>query len=231
MSLSKLQRQATAYVLSEKISNSLRDKLEHSPFTLESLVDQLVVEELEPWQFCYIDSYNPTDKMIPEYIVESISEETIESYITDTDGIPELNQSNPYKEDVEMVQASGSEEDYCQNQISWFRQACISSFRNDLEDFLLQVTTRDSYSDDEIYTIAEEIVNTVGLWKWSILTNRASEQSDNSQGLVNEWILSGLNDTLHSILQANGITTEEIKEREFNTTVNSFETNSDIMVI
>lgn len=205
--IDKLYLQSTAYLLSKELPFSIVKNIQNHPYNdLTDVVFKLINEELESWQYCYIQQ-GIENKSVPEYIINSVSNDVIESIAKELIDLnsPLIEESTPHSRDKRLVEVTGGREEYCEQQIEWYTESCVRTLTPTIIDKL------ESYSDEtferkEIDPIAEELVLEFGLWRWYILTKDSKVDTDpeNVSEVVNNRVLKELSDSfIQSIKQHN----------------------------
>lgn len=194
--MNKLQIQATSFLLTKELPNDLLEQIQdHDYSTLTDLVNKLINEELESWQFCYIKQYKPEDQSIPEYIVASVDTEHIIQHaqdLVDSKEPPLIKEDTPYTRDRQVVESAGGTEEYCDVQIEMYEQVCGKSVQKHLATLLNQYS-EELITEEQTFHIGKDLTDSVGLWRWYLLRNNTDEGSPEkmyeSEKVCN-WIIS-----------------------------------------
>lgn len=188
---------AIAYNILESVSTDARNMFFNAQnTTAKELAEYIVFEELEKWQYCYTEYY--TDPLIPRYISQSFSQEELEEYIQTVVEQDKAQSHAVEAEDAQLIQAAENKEEYYKKYLDLYKQSCIMTFGPVLESTLPEGTLTDS----ELEEFAELIVETVGLWKWHILTRAARDQSEDANQLLAEWVLTSMENNIYQVIES-----------------------------
>lgn len=194
--MDKLQVQATSFLLTKELPHELLEQLqEHKYSTLTDLVNKLIDEELESWQFCYIKQHKPEDQSIPEYIIASIDTETIIEHtkeLIDSNKPPMVKENTPYTRDKQVVESAGGTEEYCEVQIELYEQVCAKSVQKRIAT-LLNKYSDDLVTEEEAYNIGKELTDEIGLWRWYLIRNNSEKGSPEEMyesETVCDWLIA-----------------------------------------
>lgn len=193
--MDKLQVQATSFLLTKELPPDLLEQLQgHKYNTMTDLVNKLIDEELESWQYCYVHQYRPEDQSIPEYIVQTVGTEQIVNSareLVESDS-PVLKEDNPFTRNRQVVEASGGREEYCELQIDLYKQVCAKSIQKKLTK-LVNDYSEDLIPEDDVFVIGKDLAEEVGIWRWYLYRNTTEEGSPEKKfesDTFCEWIIS-----------------------------------------
>lgn len=180
--------EAIAFNICQQLSSETREKLFDAQ-TATNLARYIVAEELESWQYCYIESDDYTNPLMPAYVAKSFTVDELEQFAEQFIGGQDPFQSleTPTQRDARMVAASGGSESYCESQLELYTTSCVETFVSFLNQALDGACELD---EEETRTLAEHIVNAVDIWKWYILTLQAREHTKSSGRRVGELVIS-----------------------------------------
>lgn len=185
--MNRQQSEAIAYNICNKLPTETREKLFDQDLVTD-FVQHIVAEELESWQYCYIESDEYNNPLTPAYVAESFTASTLESlaeeFISEND--PFTMATTPTQRDARMVAAAGSDESYCETQLNLYQSSCIQTFVPVLSDALDGAV---DLTESEQESIAQHLVEAVDIWKWYLLTTEAREVSEEPAKTVGEWVL------------------------------------------
>lgn len=207
--MNKLQVQATSFLLTKELPTDILEQIQnHQYSTLTDLVNKLINEELESWQFCYIKQHRPEDQSIPEYIVASISTEKIienAQDLAESRQPPLIKEDTPYTRDRQVVESAGGTQEYCEVQIDIYEQVCAKSTQKFLATLLNQYSD-ELVTEEETFHLGKDLTKEVGLWRWYLLrnnTDRGSPEKMYESEEVCKWIIAEETSKLLDIIDDN----------------------------
>lgn len=224
--MDKLQVQSTAFLLTKELPTELIEQLQRHKYNdITDLVNKLVDEELESWQYCYIWQYRPDDQSIPEYIVQSIETEQIISHAEELVNLetPLIKEDTPFTRDPQVVEGAGGREEYCEVQIDLYKQVCAKSLQKKLTT-LLNEYSDELIKEEDVFDIGKELAEEVGIWRCYILRNNTEQGSPSSEyenDQVCEWIIAEATSDLLDIIDAHSIS-ESIDLNELSKEISSY---------